>query len=88
MGRFVSLDPDDSWRLLAGFDRLCRRLSPIPLLIGTSRKGFLGLPLAERDPVSQLTALKAVEKGAAIVRTHDVRMMRQFLDASRRIGMP
>jgi dihydropteroate synthase len=79
MGRFISLDPADSWRLLSQFDRLCERLAPIPVMVGTSRKGFLGVPLAERDPISQLTALTAVKKGAKAVRTHDVRMMQQFL---------
>jgi dihydropteroate synthase len=87
MGRFVSLDPADSWRLLRELDRLVARLAPVPVLIGTSRKGFLGLPLAERDPVSQLTGLLAVQKGAAIVRTHHARMMRQFLDIAALTGM-
>ena len=87
MGRFVSLDPADSWRLLRELDRLVARLAPVPVLIGTSRKGFLGLPLAERDPVSQLTGLLAVQRGAAIVRTHHARMMRQFLDVAGLTGM-
>jgi dihydropteroate synthase len=85
MGRFVSLDPADSWRLLADLDRLVERLAPVPVMIGTSRKGFLGVPMAERDPVSQLTALAAVERGASLVRTHEPRMMRQFLDATARL---
>jgi dihydropteroate synthase len=87
MGRFVSLDPADSWRLLAGMERLVARLAPVPVLVGTSRKGFLGVPLEERDPVSQLTGLLAVQKGAAIVRTHNARMMRQFLDVAALTGM-
>jgi dihydropteroate synthase len=87
MGRFVSLDPADSWRLLAGMERLVARLAPVPVLVGTSRKGFLGLPLDERDPVSQLTGLLAVQKGAAIVRTHNARMMRQFLGVAALTGM-
>jgi dihydropteroate synthase len=85
MGRFVSLDPADSWRLLADLDRIVERLAPVPVMIGTSRKGFLGVPMAERDPVSQLTALAAVERGASLVRTHEPRMMRQFLDATARL---
>jgi dihydropteroate synthase len=88
MGRFVSLDPADSWRLLAELDRVVERLAPVPVLIGTSRKGFLGVPMAERDPLSQLTALAAVERGAALVRTHEPRMMRQFLDAAARLRRP
>lgn len=87
MGRFVSLDPAHSWRLLAELDRLVARVAPVPVLIGTSRKGFLGVPLAERDPVSQLTGLLALRKGAAIVRTHHPRMMRQFLEVAALTGM-
>jgi dihydropteroate synthase len=87
MGRFVSLDPADSWRLLAGMERLVARLAPVPVLVGTSRKGFLGVPLEERDPVSQLTGLLSVQKGAAIVRTHNARMMRQFLEVAVLTGM-
>jgi dihydropteroate synthase len=86
-GRFVSLDSADSWRLLEGFARLAERLAPIPLMVGVSRKGFLGVPMAERDPVSQLAALLAVARGARWVRTHEPRMMRQFLEAWRRMGM-
>lgn len=86
MGRFVSLEPADSFRLLEHFERLVERFHPIPFLIGTSRKGFLGVPMAERDPVSQLTALVAATKGARLIRTHRVRMARQFLDAWRAMG--
>jgi dihydropteroate synthase len=86
-GRFVSLEPADSWRLLERFATLAERFTPIPLLVGTSRKGFLGVPMAERDPLSQLTALVAVTRGARYARTHDPRQMRQFLDAGRRMGM-
>ena len=86
-GRFVSLDPDDTFALLRRFDELVVRFRPIPLLVGTSRKGFLGVPLADRDPISQLTALAAVARGAAFVRTHAPRMMRQFLDVAGKAGL-
>ena len=63
------------------------RISPIPLIIGTSRKGFLGVPMAERDPVSQLTALVGVMKGAAVIRTHQPKMAVQFLEAAGKMQM-
>ena len=87
-GKFLSLEPAHSWEVLARFEQLVTRLAPIPVLVGTSRKGFLGGRLAERDPVSQLTALVAAEKGAALIRTHEVRMAAQFLDAAQRMGRP
>ena len=85
-GRFVSLDPAHSFELLRRFDELALRFRPIPLLVGSSRKGFLGVPMQDRDPVSQLAALAAIARGALFVRTHAPRMMRQFLDMADRIG--
>lgn len=48
----------------------------VPLLIGVSRKSLfgqlLGLPVSERLLPSVVAAVLAVQKGAAIVRAHDV----------------
>ena len=87
-GKFLSLESDHSWEMLARFEELVARLTPIPVLVGTSRKGFFGVPLAERDPVSQLSALVAAEKGAALLRTHNVGMAAQFVAAAERMGRP
>ena len=50
-----------------------------PVLVGTSRKGFigraLGAPMHERLEGSAATVVWAVERGARIVRVHDVRHM-------------
>ena len=47
-----------------------------PLLVGTSRKGFLGAitgrPVGERSAASVASALAAVARGAIVVRVHDV----------------
>ncbi|MEK0083182.1 dihydropteroate synthase [Benzoatithermus flavus] len=86
-GKFLSLDPADSWELLARFEELAARFRPIPVLVAISRKGFFGVPMADRDPLSQLTSLVAVQKGAALIRTHHVRMAAQFLDAARRMRL-
>ncbi len=56
----------------------CRRLAGLglPLLVGLSRKSMIqqliGRPVAERLPASLGLAVLAVERGAAIIRTHDV----------------
>lgn len=84
MGAFVSVAANDSWELLASLERLRARFAPLPLLVGTSRKGFLGGPLSDRDPLSQLTALIAQLKGATILRTHNPAMARRFLDTWQR----
>jgi dihydropteroate synthase len=86
-GRFLSLEPADSWEMLARFDELVARFTPIPLMIGISRKGFFGVPMAERDPLSQLTSLVAAQRGAALIRTHHVRMASQFLAAAGRMRL-
>jgi dihydropteroate synthase len=49
-----------------------------PLLVGTSRKSFLGRLVGEDDPAARddatlATVVWALERGAAVVRVHDVR---------------
>jgi dihydropteroate synthase len=86
-GKFLSLDPAHSWEMLARFDELVERLAPWPVAVGISRKGLFGVPLAERDPLSQLTSLVAAQKGAAMIRTHHVKMAAQFLDAAKHMRL-
>jgi len=55
-----------------------------PVLVGVSRKRFLGELSGEKDPKKRLSsglaaALLAVGQGAQIIRTHDVAEMRQAL---------
>jgi len=66
--------------LLARLDQLVDR--GFPVLVGASRKGFLGGVLAdagietaaaERDPATAATVALAIAAGAAAVRVHDVR---------------
>ena len=63
--------------------RRLRELKPLgfPLLVGTSRKSVLGfllnLPAAERLEATAATVALAIERGADIVRVHDVREMRR-----------
>jgi len=69
--------------LLAKLDQLIAAFPDFPLLIGTSRKSFLGRILADRDgnagpPEERLHAslaslVVAILKGAHIVRVHDVK---------------
>ncbi len=52
---------------------------PYPLLVGTSRKSVLGyvlqLPAAERFEATAATMALAIDRGADIVRVHDVKEM-------------
>jgi dihydropteroate synthase len=68
-----------NYALLAELPRFTRLGHPV--LLGTSRKGFigraLGLPQHERVEGTAATVVWAVERGARIVRVHDVRHMRR-----------
>jgi len=68
--------------LLAGLGHF--RTYQRPLLVGASRKGFIGQvtgasATAERLPGSLACAIAAVQAGAQIIRTHDVAATRQAL---------
>lgn len=62
-----------------------------PILVGLSRKSMiekaLGLPVEQRLIPSVALAVMAYERGAAIVRTHDVLATRQALDMVYAIGL-
>jgi dihydropteroate synthase len=69
---------EQNQELLANLDELTERFSRYPILVGTSRKSFLGkilddAPSGKRLSGSLASAAVAVWNGARIVRAHDVR---------------
>jgi dihydropteroate synthase len=63
--------------LLARLPELAARVA-VPLLVGTSRKAFIGSALGDPDPTRRdegtlATVTWALDHGAAMVRVHDVR---------------
>jgi dihydropteroate synthase len=79
----VLLDPgigfgktvEHNLELLRGLERLTS--GPDPVLVGASRKGFIGTlggaeRAADRDPGSVAVHLYAARRGAAMIRAHDV----------------
>jgi dihydropteroate synthase len=63
--------------LLAGLPRIAARVG-VPLLVGTSRKGFIGrllddAPVDEREEGTLATVVWSFDRGAAMVRVHEVR---------------
>jgi dihydropteroate synthase len=67
--------PEHNWALLARLDRLA---AIAPVVVGASRKSFLGALLGGRPPLERASAglgvaVAATLKGARVVRTHDVR---------------
>ena len=70
--------PDQNLELLAKLDRLVEEFSIYPMLVGASRKSFIGKITGDGPPTDRLagslaSAIVAVENGARIVRVHDVR---------------
>jgi len=74
-GKSIEQDNLSILRNLAAFTALGR-----PILVGTSRKGFigklLGTPVHEREEGTAATVAIAVYNGAHIVRVHDVKSMK------------
>ena len=64
--------------LIAHLDMLARDFPDFPLLVGTSRKSFIGhvlggVPVNKRVHGTMASVAAAVMRGASIVRVHDVR---------------
>jgi dihydropteroate synthase len=69
---------EQNLELIAKLDKMAADFPRYPMLIGSSRKSFIGkllddLPVEERLGGSLATAALAVWNGASIVRAHDVR---------------
>jgi dihydropteroate synthase len=82
----IAIDPgigfgktaDQNVELIAKLDQLARAFSDLPLMIGTSRKSFLGKLLGDAPADQRLygtiaSIVAAVMNGAHIVRVHDVK---------------
>jgi dihydropteroate synthase len=64
--------------LIAKLDELARAFPRMPLLVGTSRKSFIGsllggAPVSKRVHGTMASVTAAILRGASIVRVHDVR---------------
>ncbi len=95
----VVLDPgfgfgksvDQNFELLESLSSLVPRSLPaVPLLVGLSRKSFIGAALGDRPVEDRLAGslaagLLAVQRGASIIRTHDVA---PTMDMLRILGRP
>lgn len=75
MGMFVSANPQYSFEIIERLGEL--KSLGYPILIGVSRKSFIGGKVDERDPDSVKLSLKAIKNGASIVRIHNVQLMTQ-----------
>ncbi len=82
----IAIDPgigfgksvEQNVELLANLDQLAREFADLPLLVGTSRKAFIGrllgdAPIGERLHGTMATVTAAVLRGAHVARVHDVK---------------
>ena len=81
---------DQNWEVMRRFDEL-KELGQ-PILVGTSRKSFIGklldVPVEDRLEGTMATVVAAVLRGADIVRVHDVAQITRAVRVADRIGRP
>lgn len=75
MGHFISANPKYSLEVIARLSEL-KELGH-PILIGLSRKSFLGGEIEDRDKIGLPLTTIAYLNGASIIRTHNVKMLCQ-----------
>ena len=83
---------EQNLELLAKLGSIVSDFKSYPMLVGTSRKSFIGKILGDAPPSERLggslaTALMAVERGAKIVRVHDVKETVAALAVAREINL-
>lgn len=76
MGHYLSSNPSYSYEVLLKLQELQKLNQPI--LVGLSRKSFLGGELPKRDQLGQAPSAIAYLNGARIIRTHDVKGLKAF----------
>ncbi len=84
MGAFVSAIPQYSFEIIARLSELKKRFG-LPILVGPSRKSFLGGKITERLEPGLAASCLAYQNGATIIRTHDVLQARRALDTTQKI---
>lgn len=85
MGAFISDNPRYSWEIIEKLNQLKESFPQHSILIGASRKGFLGGSVESRDPLSQMIGVISAMRGVDIIRTHNVKMAQEFLSALKQV---
>ena len=84
MGAFISMIPEYSFEIIKRLGEL-KELG-YPILVGTSRKFFLGGKLEDRLEGSIETGLLSVQNGANILRVHDIKETARALDNLKKVS--
>lgn len=78
MGQFISSLPQYSYEIILRLSELTSL--DYPILVGISRKSFLGETLAQRDQLGLAPTALAIANGASIIRTHDVKSIKKLIE--------
>jgi dihydropteroate synthase len=73
MGQFISALPEYSYEIIARLHEL--KSLGFPILVGASRKSFLGGSMGSRIEKGATVSAIAYSAGASIIRTHDVKQI-------------
>jgi dihydropteroate synthase len=77
MGQFISAIPKYSYEIILRLNELST--FKLPILIGASRKSFLGGSIESRLDKGLIASTLAYLNAASIIRTHDIKETAQFL---------
>ena len=88
LGLFLSKDPSYSWEVLSRIKEFLQL--QLPLMVGASRKSFLKAPeetrASDRDPLSALIGVHLAQSGVDFIRTHNVKLTKDFLKTWNKIN--
>lgn len=90
MGSFLSPNGDYSWQLIGHASELKERYKGFPLLYAVSRKGFIKdlSGKANLDFITKVIELDLINAGVDIIRTHEVPMLINAVNAVDKIRVP
>lgn len=80
MGQFISSNPKYSMEIIERLNELVQKFPQNRFLLGISRKSFLGGELKDRDELAKPLTELAIQNGASIIRTHDVKSVKGIID--------
>ncbi|PIR54787.1 dihydropteroate synthase [Candidatus Peregrinibacteria bacterium CG10_big_fil_rev_8_21_14_0_10_36_19] len=77
MGNYISSNPKYSYEILAKLSEF--KIHKMPIMLGLSRKSFLGSEIKDRDEKALPLTTIAYLNGASIIRTHDIKGVKKLL---------
>lgn len=79
MGHYISSNPKYSYEIITRLNEL-KELN-LPILVGLSRKSFLGGQISQREEKGNALSAIAYLNGASIIRTHDIKGVNKIINS-------